>query len=97
MRIKFLDGCVDKYTREAYKKDQEKEFDDTRALEIIKTGYAVEIRVCEQSDEPIKLSELSKKELVALAKEYGLPHSGTKDEIISRILVWQEFSSLESN
>ena len=81
MKIKFIDGCVDKYTGESYKKEQEKEFDEARALEIVGTGYAIVI----EEEKKIDLEELSKKELVALAKSKGLPHSGTKEEIINRL------------
>lgn len=35
-KIKFLVDVPDKYTREEYKKGQEKEFEDKRAEEILK-------------------------------------------------------------
>lgn len=40
----------------------------------------------EDEEKPLKLSELSKEELVALAKEYGVATRGTKADIIKRLL-----------
>lgn len=84
MKIKFIRRCMDKHTLELYQEDMAKEFDDARALEIIQTGYAKEVE--ETKEEPLKLSEMTKKELVELAKENGVAHSGTKEEIIQRLL-----------
>lgn len=42
MKLKFKDRCTDKYTGEMYDKEQIKEFEDERAKEILKTGYAEE-------------------------------------------------------
>lgn len=40
----------------------------------------------EFEDEPVKLSELTKEELVALAKEHGVSTRGNKADIINRLL-----------
>lgn len=84
MNIKFKYECIDKHTKERYEQGQVKEFDEKRGLEIIKTGYAEEIEVLEE--DTIKLSEMTKKELVELAKENGVSHTGTKEDIIKRLL-----------
>ena len=62
MKIKFRYDCIDKYNGEFYFKDSERDFEDARALEIIKVGFAYEVE--EAKEEPIKLSDMTKKELV---------------------------------
>ena len=44
MLVKFIKQCMDKNTNEMYYSGMVKEFDDDRAKEIIKTGYAIEFK-----------------------------------------------------
>lgn len=97
MKIKFIKACKDKDTNELYHANQEKEFDDDRALEIIEKGFAVE--VLEEHEkieyeppqvELVKLSDLKVEDLREICKANGLTIRGTKEEIIERILKYQE-------
>ena len=91
MLIKFLKFCKDKNTDEHYNLEQIKEFDDARALEIIKTGYALEIKEEPKEEvkenEPVKvdIDSLPLKELKKCCKDLGLATSGTKQDLINRI------------
>lgn len=127
MKIKFVRACQDKHSGEMYRVGQVKEFDDERALEIIATRYAVEVKeepkvdalvhLVQQAEaqkatenvaleatnenvalqatndaeyEPVHLSELSKAELIEIAKDLGVAIRGTKEELIERILNTQD-------
>ena len=100
MKIRFTHKCMDMYTLEEYNVGDVKEFKDARALGIIATGYAKEVKesefpqeivsqyiadkMNEQQDE--KLSDLKKSELIEIAKDMGVSTRGTKEDIIERIL-----------
>lgn len=115
MKIRIVRECRDKFTNELYRRGMIVDFEEARALNTIKRGYAKEVKeqpllemeiveeeileVEEQEEvvevpplenEPLKLSELTKAQLVALAKESKVPHSGTKAEIIERLLALDE-------
>lgn len=98
MLVKFIKQCMDKNTNEMYYSGTVKEFDDVRAKEIIKTGYAIEFteskieRAIEVQDtlvDPnvvkVDLESLTLKELKKCAKDLGLATTGTKAELIERI------------
>ena len=53
-KIRFLANVHDKYTQEKYIKGQEKEFDDTRAEEILQTKYAELIEEVETAVKKVK-------------------------------------------
>lgn len=88
------------YTLEEYNVGDVKEFKDARALDIIATGYAKEVKESEFPQEIVseyiaskiseekeeKLSDLKKSELIEIAKDMGVSTRGTKEDIIERIL-----------
>lgn len=49
--IRFLKPCHDKYTGEEFSPQQEKEFNNKRAAEIVKTGYAEYVEECTEKTE----------------------------------------------
>ena len=60
-KIRFLANVHDKYTQEKYIKGQEKEFDDTRAEEILQTKYAELIEEVETAVKKVKAETAVKK------------------------------------
>lgn len=60
-KIRFLANVHDKYTQEKYVKGQEKEFDNERADEILKTRYAELVVEVETATKKIK-AEIAVKE-----------------------------------
>ena len=91
MKIKFVKVCKDKHTDEYYNVGQIKEFNDDRAVEIIKTGYAEEFKeepkkvIEENTAVRVEVEKLSLKELKKCCKDLGLATSGTKQDLINRI------------
>lgn len=70
------------------------ELEEEEAVRLINMGRAVEILSTETAPqpgmmkahlEPTQFEDMDKKELVKLAKEMGLPSSGSKEELIARI------------
>lgn len=67
MKIKFLVNVPDKYTREEYKKGQVKEFEDSRAKEILSAKqsngqpYAEEVVEIETAKKEVKAEKAVKK------------------------------------
>lgn len=61
-KIKFLVNVPDKYTREEYKKGQEKEFEDKRAEEILKARRANGQPYAELAGETKGIETATKKE-----------------------------------
>lgn len=67
MKIKFLVNVPDKYTREEYKKGQVKEFEDSRAKEILSAKqsngqpYAKEVVEIETAKKEVKAEKAVKK------------------------------------
>lgn len=87
MKLIFNALCQDRYTFRMYAVGDVVEFEDSRAKEILKSGYADIFKGEKQNnDNTVDLSNLSKQELVNLAKEYGVAVRGSKEEIIERIL-----------
>ena len=88
IKLKFKKNCMDKYTHAYYEADSIHEFDTGRAIEILDTGYAEAIAeaVVEKEKCPIELTKLTKAQLVEMAKECRVSTSGTKAEIIQRLL-----------
>lgn len=96
MKLKFNARVQDKYTKAIYEKDSVHEFEDKRAMEILSTGYAdiVEEEAKEidnldealENGEMVDLNQLTLKELKKLAKEEGVSTSGSKSDIIERIM-----------
>ena len=94
MKIEFTRECMDKTTHERYHIGEVREFSSERALEICGVGFALivedepakEVAQEATNEEPLKLSEMKKAELVELAKEHGVSTKGTKEEIIQRVL-----------
>lgn len=94
MKIEFLDRCQDKNNGRYYYKGDVIEFEDSRALEIINTGYA---KVYEEKEEikeeiedveeigTIDLGKLNKKQLVEMCKKLGIATSGNKEALAERI------------
>ena len=60
--------------------------EETVEEKVQEAEVSVEETVEDDEEKPLKLSELSKDELVALAKEYGVATRGTKADIIKRLL-----------
>lgn len=60
-RIRFLANVHDKYTQEKYVKGQEKEFDNKRADEILKTKYAELVEEVETATKKVKAETAVKK------------------------------------
>ena len=60
-KIRFLANVHDKYTQEKYVKGQEKEFDNERADEILKTRYAELVVEVETATKKIKAEIAVKK------------------------------------
>lgn len=60
-KIRFLVNVPDKYTREEYKKGQEKEFEDKRAEEILKARRANGQPYAELVEEIKKIETATKK------------------------------------
>lgn len=60
-KIRFLANVHDKYTQEKYKKGQEKEFDNERADEILKTRYAELVEEVETATKKVKAETAVKK------------------------------------
>ena len=60
-KIRFLANVHDKYTQEKYKKGKVKEFEDTRADEILKTKYAELIEEVETATKRVKAETAVKK------------------------------------
>lgn len=93
MKVRFVNDCHDKYNGTPYRKGDVLEFEYDRALEIIKTGYAIgefssdEVK---EEDKPIKLTELTKEELIEVAKENNVSYRGSKNDIIKRLLDKQD-------
>lgn len=60
-RIRFLANVHDKYTQEKYVKGQEKEFNNERADEILKTRYAELVEEVETATKKVKTETAVKK------------------------------------
>lgn len=60
-KIRFLANVHDKYTQEKYVKGQEKEFDNKRADEILKTKYAELVEEVETATKKVKAETAVKK------------------------------------
>lgn len=60
-RIRFLANVHDKYTQEKYVKGQEKEFNNERADEILKTKYAELVEEVETATKKVKAETAVKK------------------------------------
>ena len=60
-KIRFLANVHDKYTQEKYAKGQEKEFNDERADEILKTRYAELVEEVETATKKVKAETAVKK------------------------------------
>lgn len=60
-RIRFLANVHDKYTQEKYVKGQEKEFNNERANEILKTKYAELAEEIETATKKVKTETAVKK------------------------------------
>lgn len=60
-KIRFLVNVPDKYTREEYKKGQEKEFEDKRAEEILKARRANRQAYAELVEEIKEIETTTKK------------------------------------
>jgi hypothetical protein len=95
MKLKFNARVQDKYTKAIYEKDSVYEFEDERAMEILATGYADIVEEAKEIDnldealengEMVDLNQLTLKELKKLAKEEGVSTSGSKSNIIERIM-----------
>lgn len=102
MKIKFKCDCKDKHTKKQYRAGFEYDIEDVRAKEILATGYAEEVKEQKEPEkakketktaterlkagEMVNLSDFKKAELVELAKKAGVSASGTKEDIIERLL-----------
>lgn len=60
-KIRFLANVHDKYTQEKYVKGQEKEFNNERADEILKTKYAELVEEVETATKKVKTETAVKK------------------------------------
>lgn len=60
-KIRFLANVHDKYTQEKYVKGQEKEFNNERANEILKTKYAELVEEAETATKKVKVETAVKK------------------------------------
>ena len=60
-KIRFLANVHDKYTQEKYVKGQEKEFNNERADEILKTKYAELVEEVETATKRVKAETAVKK------------------------------------
>ena len=60
-KVRFLAYVHDKYTQEKYVKGQEKEFNNERADEILKTKYAELVEEVETSIKKVKTETAVKK------------------------------------
>ena len=60
-KIRFLANVHDKYTQEKYVKGQEKEFNNERADEILKTKYAELVEEVETDTKKVKTETAVKK------------------------------------
>lgn len=60
-KIRFLANVHDKYTQEKYVKGQEKEFNNERADEILKTKYAELVEEVETAIKKVKTETAVKK------------------------------------
>lgn len=60
-KIRFLANVHDKYTQEKYVKGQEKEFNNERADEILKTRYAELVEEVETATKKVKAETAIKK------------------------------------
>ena len=60
-KIRFLANVHDKYTQEKYVKGQEKEFNNERADEILKTKYAELVEEVETATKKVKTGTAVKK------------------------------------
>ena len=60
-KIRFLANVHDKYTQEKYVKGQEKEFNNERADEILKTRYAELVEEVETANKKVKAETAVKK------------------------------------
>lgn len=60
-KIRFLANVHDKYTQEKYVKGQEKEFNNERADEILKTRYAELVEEVETATKKVKTETAVKK------------------------------------
>lgn len=60
-KIRFLANVHDKYTQEKYAKGQEKEFNNKRADEILKTKYAELVEEVETATKKVKTETAVKK------------------------------------
>lgn len=87
-KIKFLVDVPDKYTREEYKKGQEKEFEDKRAEEILKArrtngqAYAElveEIKEIETATKKVKAETAVKKTRTVKSIEVDLDKGTVKE------------------
>lgn len=87
-KIKFLVDVPDKYTREEYKKGQEKEFEDKRAEEILKArrtngqAYAElveEIKEIETATKKVKAETAVKKTRTVKSIEIDLDKGTVKE------------------
>ena len=101
MKLQFNQTVKDKYTGDFYEPNTIYEFDDTRGEEILHTGFATRVEdhkgtkpiepfVEEPAEEEPKpetkdLHELSRDELIKLAKDKGVAIRGSKEDIINRL------------
>lgn len=60
-KVRFLANVHDKYTQEKYVKGQEKEFNNERADEILKTKYAELVEEVETATKKVKTETAVKK------------------------------------
>ena len=60
-KIRFLANVHDKYTQEKYVKGQEKEFNNERADEILKTRYAELVEEVDTATKKVKAETAVKK------------------------------------
>lgn len=60
-KIRFLANVHDKYTQEKYVKGQQKEFNNERANEILKTKYAELVEEVETATRKVKAETAVKK------------------------------------
>lgn len=60
-KVRFLANVHDKYTQEKYVKGQEKEFNNERADEILKTKYAELVEEVETAIKKVKTETAVKK------------------------------------
>lgn len=96
MKLQFNQTVKDKYTGEVYEPNTIYEFDDTRGEEILHTGFATRVEehkgtkpiepfVEEPKPDTTDLHELSRDELIKLAKAKGVAIRGSKEDIINRL------------